>query len=345
MSKKVKKIVCLGGGNAMPKAVLTGLKKHPVKLSVICAMLDTGGSAGRLRKEFKIVSPGDIRRALVALANTSPVIENLFNYRFKTGKLKDHNFANLFIAALELTTANYEKTISEISRFLNIKHEVLPVTLDNANLYAVLENGKIISGEANIDMPKHNGNLKIKKVYLKPKAKIYPKAAIAIKEADLIIIGPGDLYSSLAQILLTEGISEAIKKSKAKKVYICNLMIKYGETNNFSVLDFTKEIEKYLGGELDYVIYNTKKPSAKRLKIYKKQHPELLNLVKFDQKSLDTQATAKAMRTSFSSLPSPRKRGSVGKKFIGLDLLPFSGPIDHDSKKLTKIILNLCQPR
>lgn len=332
MSKKIKKIVCLGGGNAMPRVVLAGLRKYPVKLSTVCAMLDSGGSAGRLRKDYKIVSPGDIRRAFIALANTSPAIKDLFNYRFQTGELKGHNFANLLITALELATNNYEKTIKEVSRILNVKHQVIPSTLDKANLYAVLENGKIVSGETNIDIPKHSGDLKIKRVFLKPKAKAYPQALEAIKNADLITIGPGDLYSSLAQILLTEGIPEVIRKSKAKKVYICNLMTKYGETNNFTVLDFVKEIEKYLKGPVDYVIYNTKEPSKRRLFNYKKTYnppfvsekslhsaPILLDLVKFDKKL------------------------SSDKKFIGQDLIPSSGPIIHDSKKIARVILKLCK--
>jgi len=334
MSKRNKKIVCLGGGNAMPKAVLTGLREAPVKLSVICAMLDSGGSAGRLRKDYKIVSPGDIRRTFIALANTSPVIKDLFNYRFQTGELKGHNFANLLITALALTTKDYKKIIKEVSRLLNIKHQVIPSTLDKANLYAVLENGQTISGETNIDIPKHNGNLKIKKVFLKPKAKAYPPALEAIKNADLITIGPGDLYSSLVQILLTEGIPEAIRKSKAKKAYICNLMTKYGETNNFTVLDFVKEIEKYLQGPVDYVVCNTKQPSKKRLLDYKKSYnppfvsekslhsaPILLDLVKFDE------------------------RLESGKKFIGADLLSPSGPIVHHPDKLAKVIISLYKPR
>jgi len=312
-----KHIVCLGGGNAMPKAVLSGLKKYPVKISVICAMLDSGGSAGRLRKDYKIVSSGDIRRAFLALANTSPVIENLFNYRFQTGDLKDHNFANLFITALELSTNDYERTSSEIKRILNISHEVLPVTLDNSEVLAVLENGKTIKGETNIDVPKHNGNLRIKRVFLKPRAKAYPKAIEAIKNADLIIIGPGDLYSSLAQILLTDGVSQAIKKSKAKKVFVCNLMTKYGETNNFTVSDFANEIENFLGSKVDYMIYNIKKPSVKRLAAYKKKHPELLDLVKFE------------------------KDLSKNKKFIGADLMMNSSDVIHDPEKLTKTILRL----
>lgn len=309
------RIVCLGGGNAMPKAVLQGLKKEPVEISVICATLDSGGSAGRLRKDYKIISPGDIRRTFIALANTSPVIENLFNYRFEGGELKGHNFANLFIAALELSTNNYKKVLKELTKILNISHQVLPATLNKANLYAILENGKVISGETNIDVPKHDGNLKIRKVFLRPAARAYPQALKAIDRADLIIIGPGDLYTSLVQILLIKGFSEAIKKSKAKKVYICNLMTKYGETNNFTVLDFSKEIEKYLGSELDYIIYNNFIPQEEVVKAYKKLHPELLDLVKVNKNLSKT-------------------------KFIGKNLL-LKNSINHNPKKLTKILLKI----
>jgi uncharacterized cofD-like protein len=297
---------------------LSGLKKYNnVKISAICAMLDSGGSAGRLRKDYKITSPGDLRRAFLALANTSPVVENLFNYRFESGLLRGHNFANLFIVALELSfRPNYEKALGFIKEFLNIDHEVLPVTLDNSELFAVLENGKVIKGETNIDIPKHDGKLRIKKVYLKHKARAYKKSVEAIKKADLIILGPGDLYSSLVQILLTNGITEALKRSKAKKVFICNLMTKYGETNNFSVFDFTNEIEKYAKCNLDYVIYNKKSISKKRLNIFRKKHPYLLDVV---------------------------KEGNIfdRKKFIGADIVISRGEIVHDSKKLSKIIMQL----
>jgi uncharacterized cofD-like protein len=311
-----KRIVCLGGGNAMPRAILSELKKKPVTISAVCAMLDSGGSAGRLRKDYGISSPGDIRRAFLALANTSPAVENLFNFRFQAGSLKGHNFANLFITALELSTENYEKTIKEIKKILKVKHEVLPSTLDKSHLYARLENGKIISGETNIDVPKHNGKLKIKKVFLRPKAKAYPKVLEAIKKGDIIIIGPGDLYSSLAQILLTQGTAEAIKKSKAKKVYVCNLMTKHGETNNYGVSDFASKIEELIDGELDYVIYNNKKMHSKRILDYKKKNRELLGLVKFNN-------------------------GLDKKKFIGTDVATSSGDIIHDPKKLIKVILKL----
>ncbi len=318
MSKKIKKIVCLGGGNAMPRAVLQGLKKYPIKLTAICAMLDSGGSAGRLRKDYKIISPGDIRRAFITLANTSPLIEDLFNYRFEAGQLKGHNFANLLIAALELTTNNYEKTLATLRDLLKVEHEVLPVTLDRAQLCAILENRKIIYGENNIDRPKHNGNLKIKKVFLQPKAKAYPKTIVALRKADLIVIGPGDLYSTLAQILLTEGIAKTIRESKGRTVYICNLMTKYGETNNFKILDFTNQIENWIGKALNFVIYNSQKPSKKLLLKWKKLHPELLEMVKINE-NLDK---------------------NNKDKFLGFPLLA-KNAINHDPTKLAKILIKL----
>ncbi len=301
----------------MPRGILSELKKKPVFISAICAMLDSGGSAGRLRKDYKINSPGDIRRAFLALANTSPAVEALFDFRFEGGDLKGHNFANLFITALELSTNNYEKTITEIKRILNIENEVLPSTLDKSELYAVLQNGKIIKGETNIDIPKHNGKLKIDKVFLKPKARAYPRAIEAVRKADSIIIGPGDLYSSLAQILLTEGMAESIRKSKAKKIYVCNLMNKYGETNNYSVEDFTEKIEELIGAPVDKVIYNNKKVSPQRITNYKKKNRDLLGMVVMKSSNLDK------------------------KKFIGADVIASTGDIVHDSKKLVKIILKI----
>lgn len=304
----------------MPKAVLKGLKRSPVKISAICAMLDSGGSSGRLRKDYGILSPGDIRRALVALAETSPAIESLFDYRFGMGQFRGHNFANLLILALELSTNNFEKTLKELKKILRIKHEVLPVTLDKSHLCAELENGEIIEGETNIDRPKHNGRLSIRRVFLKPKAKAYPKTIQALKRADLIVIGPGDLYSSLAQLLLTEGIAQTISKSKAKKIYICNLMTKYGETNRFSVSDFTNQIEKWLNDKLDFVFYNNYFPSKRRMGVYRRKHPELLEMVKVDN-NLDKE------------------------KFIGRNFLYNKGPIEHDPQKTTEMIIKLCGPR
>ncbi len=314
MSETVK-IACLGGGNAMPKAVLKELKNRDVEISAICAMLDSGGSSGRLRKEYGILSPGDIRRAFIALANTSPVIEELFDYRFQAGELQGHNFANLFITALNLSTNDSEKTFEAMNNILNVTHEVLPVTLDTAEVCAVLEDGSVIEGETNIDIPKHDPKLKIEKVFLRPGAKAYPKALNAIHRADKIVLGPGDLYSTLAQILLTEGVAEAIRNSNGKTIYVCNLMTKKGETDGFGVKKFTFEAEKLLGGFFDKVIYNTNIPKKKRLNKYKKDHPELIEMVHFDD--LDKE------------------------KFVGDDLLQEETKIVHDSEKLVNLILKI----
>lgn len=323
--QKMPKVVCLGGGNAMPKAVLAGLKKYPVNISVVCAMLDSGGSAGKEREMYKTnVSFGDIRRAFLALSESSQEVKDAFSIRFKEGPYKDLVVANVLGTAMVTQSGNYQgdyesvlKVYREVLK-IPLQHEILPATLDNADICAELEDGQIVSGEKNIDKPQHDKKLKIKKVFLKPEPKAYPKAVNAILGSDIIVIGPGDLYSTLAQILLTKGINIAIKKSQAKIVYICNLMTKDGETNNFSVMDFTNAIENLLGKKLDSVVYNTKKAEVSRVKNYQKEYPELLELVSFDNIPKD-------------------------KKFLGSDIILSSGYVSHDSKKIANIILKLCR--
>lgn len=308
-------IVCLGGGTAMPSAVLEGLKKYPVKISAISAMLDSGGSAGKERKLFRTqVSFGDIRRAALALSQVSQEKKDLFSYRFANGTA----LANAYCTG-SASAAGIEALLEDIKEDLKIskEHSVLPATLDDADLCAELENGDEVSGETNIDIPKHDVNLKIKKAFLKPEAKAYDPALKAIKEADLVVMGPGDLYSSLSQVLLVQGVSEAIRKSRAAVIYVCNLMTKKGETNDFSVSDLASEVEKYLGKELNFVIFNKNKPLSARTVSYKKDHPELLETVDFTD-DLDK------------------------NKFIGEDLLIKEGPIVHDPDKVAKIILKLC---
>lgn len=324
MSKSLRempKIVCLGGGNAMPKAVLQGLKKYPVKISVVCAMLDSGGSAGKERKAYKTnVSFGDIRRAFLALSESSQEVKDAFSIRFKEGPYSGLVVANVLGTAMITQKQDYETAFKVYREILKVpeRHDIFPSTLDDAEVCAVLENGKIVSGEKNIDKPKHNKNLKIKKVFLKPEPSAYPKAKKAILESDMIVIGPGDLYSTLAQIILIKGIKEAIKKSRAKIVYVCNLMTKDGETNDFSVADFTNVIENMLEKKLDFIIYNTKKPELSCVKNHQEECPELLSLV------------------SFAHIPRD-------KRFFGANIIVSNGQIVHDSKKLANIILKLCR--
>jgi len=311
MAEKNKKVVVIGGGTGV-FTVLSGLKKYPLDLSAIVSMADDGGSTGKLREEFGILPPGDVRRALVALSNADKHLSDLFNFRFDEGVLKGHNFGNLFIMALERMEGDFQKAVNLAGKLLGVEGKIIPVTLDNVKLVAKMENGEMVYGETNIDVPKHNGFLRIKEIFLKPSAKINPYAVDALKSADVIIIGPGDLFTSIVPNLLVKGMQKAISSSKAKKFYIVNLMTKFGETNKFKGSDFLSVLEKYLGKNvIDEVIINIGKPSFSRLKKYAEEHAEI---VRSDIKL------------------------SRNLKIIKADLLRSKGFLRHDPDKLAKII-------
>lgn len=318
----LKKIICFGGGTAVPNAILKELKKKPVIIKSIVSMLENGGSSGQLRTDFKTLPAGDVRRHLIALSSAPEWKKKLFVLRvgrelFDDGH-KGHVFGNIFISGLEYICKDFAKALDIARRFLEIKkHRVLPATIEHSHIYAVLKSGEIIFGEDEIDIPvRHKENLKIKEVRLTKEVKAYPQALREIGDADLIVIGPGDLYSSLLPCFLPQGMSRALKETKARKVFVCNLMTKTGETENFSVKDFTDETEKYIGYPLDFVIYNTNFPSRKRIKEYKKSGSLTIELTKID-KDLDK------------------------KKFIGKNVVLDKGPVWHDPKKLVKVIMSL----
>ncbi len=297
----------MGGGNAMPRAVLAGLKEMAVEVSAVCAVLDTGGSSGRLRREYGVLSPGDMRRALLALAETSDAMKSVFDYRFQEGEFSGHNFANLFISTLELSLDSREKAIEEMNRIMGVSRFVFPATVDDAELCVKLHDGSTVCGESKIDKNTHNK--KITEVFLDRKADLYFKASQEIKESDLVIIGPGDLYSSLAQVLLVCGMREVLKDKKV--VYVCNICCKKGETEDFQVSDFVSVIENLIGKRPEFVLCNTTNPGEERLQEYKRKHPELTEMVK----------------------------GVDG--FTGRDLLLDRGPVEHDPYKLSKAIFEL----
>lgn len=246
----MKKIAVIGGGTGTYN-VLTGLKEYPVELCAIVSMVDSGGSSGRLRDEFGVLPPGDVRRCLLALSDLpleKVSLRQLFEYRFGNGRgLKGHSFGNLLLTALTEITGREDLAIKEAAKILDVKGEVLPVTLESSNLCVRLEDGTIIKGETNIDIRRVRPDIKILDVFLDPPVKIFPGAKKAILASDLIILGPGDLYTSVMPNLLVEGITEAIAKSTGKLVYVCNLMTKHGETDGFACSDFIKEILRYLG--------------------------------------------------------------------------------------------------
>lgn len=311
----MKKVVVVGGGTGV-FTVLTGLKKYTPNLTAVVTIADEGGSTGVLREEFGILPPGDVRKALIALADADDkLLSELFNYRFKEGAgLTGHNFGNLMLTALERITGSFIEAIKEAEKILGVKGKVLHATLVKSRLFAELENGKIIKGEGNMDIPNHDGRLRIKKVWLKPRATINPEAKNEILKADSIVIGPGDLYTSLLPNILVEGVPQAIKESKAKKIYVVNFMTKYGETNGFVAGDFIGEMEKYLGRDvLDYALINNRRPSYHRMKKYILERASFVEIDKLPGR------------------PSP----------VFGDFLRSQGFVRHDPDKLARVIVSL----
>lgn len=267
-----KRVVVIGGGTGV-FTVLLGLKHTPHKLTAIVTMADEGGSTGMLRSDFGILPPGDVRRALIALSPAEKTLSDLFAYRFEEGKgLEGHSIGNLLITALERMTGSFESAISEAGKILGVKGEVIPVTLDNVRLRAWLKGGGVVTGEHAIDVPVGRRIARIIRLAFTRKAKPNPRALDAISRAHLIVIGPGDLYTSILPNLIVRGISEEIRKSKGRVVYVMNLMTKRGETDNFTAEHFVEVIEKYLGKDaLDAVAINAAPPPARLLRLYREK--------------------------------------------------------------------------
>jgi uncharacterized cofD-like protein len=273
MKNNKKSIVCIGGGTGTFVA-LKGLKHFPYHLSAIVAMSDSGGSNKRIRDEFGLLPTSDLRQCLVALSDENGgagILRKLFMYRFEKGEgISGMTFGNLFMAALSDILGSQEAAIRATGKVLRVQGTVIPVSYTNTNLVAEYENGKILSEEHLIDEPTHDGKVKISKVYLKPNAQPNPEALENILKADLIVLGPGDLYTSVIPNLLVTGIGDAIAKSNAKKVYVVNLMTKYGQTYGFSAMDHVRTIQHYIGNSLDAVVVNTAQLQKPALAVYAK---------------------------------------------------------------------------
>ncbi|MGM0829861.1 MAG: gluconeogenesis factor YvcK family protein [Bacillota bacterium] len=250
------KVVVIGGGTGLP-VLLRGLKRHPIDISAIVTVADDGGSSGRLRDSLDIPPPGDIRNVLAALSEVEPLVEQMFQHRFETtNELSGHALGNLIIAALASITGDFVHAIQEMSRVLNVKGKVLPSANQSVILKAEMEDGTIVTGESTI--PK--AGKKIKRVFLKPDCiKPLGETLRAIKEADLIVMGPGSLYTSILPNLLVPGIGDAVCRAKAKKMYICNIMTQAGETLDYSASDHVKALYDHLETpSIDYILVNKK---------------------------------------------------------------------------------------
>lgn len=307
------KIVVIGGGTGS-FTVLRGLKEGSDELSAVVSMFDSGGSTGVLRDEFGILPPGDVRRCLVALADEDSMLRRLFMYRFDE-RLQGHSFGNLFLTALTDITGSEGEAIRQAEKILHIRGRVLPVSFDNCQLCAELEDGTTVRGEASIDIPQHNPDLKITKVWLEPEAKANGDAVKAIESADMVVIGPGDLFTSVIPNVLVSGISEALKKTKARKVYVCNLMTKPGETTGFSASDHVKRIIEY-GVTPDVMVCNEMKGPEELLKKYAKEGQFLVDVDADEVKKL-------------------------GVELVTGDVITAPELIRHDSEKLAKMLRSL----
>ena len=272
----MKKITTIGGGSGQ-FTLLSALRDiKGIEISSVVSMADSGGSTGRLRDEFGILPPGDILKCLLALSPKREYARKILQTRFKNSKkLKGHNAGNMLLGFLSQYTGNFPEGVEALGEILGIKGRVLPVTTDRATLVAEISNGARIFGESAIDVPRGTQREKILKTFLVPhhssEIKVYQPVITAIKKADYIIIGPGDVYTSIIPNFLVPGVKETVRKSKAKIVFIMNIMTKFGESDSFEAADFIGLINKTIGRPVDMILQNSRKPSSSILEKYKEQ--------------------------------------------------------------------------
>lgn len=307
------RIVTIGGGTGL-STILRGLKEYTSNITAIVTVTDDGGSSGRLRRDFDMPPPGDIRNCLVALAECEPYMQSLFQYRFDKGEgLKGHSLGNLLIAAMTGITGDFEKGIQQASDILAVRGRVLPSTAERVMLVAEMEDGGLVKGEMGINA---NGK-RIKRLFIEPSASLLPEAEEAIREADLIIIGPGSLYTSVLATLLVKGVVEALEESKGKKIYICNLMTEKGETDGFKASDHVKVIKRQLGKiPFQYVVVNTARPRPEILERYKEEKADFVE-------------------------PDIEELRRMKLRVIAQPLLRQLIPLRHDHKKLARLLISL----
>ncbi|MBU4342930.1 MAG: YvcK family protein [Candidatus Omnitrophica bacterium] len=312
--EKGPRIVSLGGGTGL-SVLLHGLKEQSSNITAIVTVADDGGSSGRLREQFDILPPGDIRNCLVALADAEPLMRDLFQFRFgNESELKGHSFGNLFITALSKVTGDFEKAIKESSKVLAIRGKVIPSTFDKVQLVAEHQNGQRTKGETKIV----EQSSPIRKVSLDPaNCRASKESFEAIDEADIIILGPGSLYTSVIPNLLVKGISERIARRKVPKVYISNVMTQPGETDNYTAFDHLNTIIAHTSdGVITHCIVNTGNVPEELLKKYEQEgaHPVLADSDRIIEK---------------------------GYTVIEEDIINTKDYVRHDSKKIAKIIADL----
>lgn len=324
MSKSEKKLVVIGGGTGS-FTLLKSLKDYFTDITALVNMVDDGGSTGILRDELGVLPPGDVRQCLVALSN-SPQVRDLFNYRFEEGSFEGHAFGNILMAALEKMTGSFTEGVEVASKILNITGKVEPAILNDVQLCMKTSDADVVKGQSNIEQ---SGFASSKpEFWLEPSPEVNPEALLALHYADVIVIAPGNLYASLAPVLLVPEISSAIIASKAPKIFVSNLVTKPGQTDNFAVNDFASEIERFIGADcLDVVLYNNMQPSKYLLDKYASQGEFG---VQFDESVLES-AHYKAIGGNFiGEIFKPSKKDLLKRTLIR-----------HDSEAIASAILEV----
>jgi uncharacterized cofD-like protein len=283
MTDTVRQIVTIGGGSGQ-FSLLSGLRDlGGIRINAVVSMMDSGGSTGRLRDELGILPPGDILKCILALSPHQEMARSILLKRFKIDRrLRGHNAGNMLLTMLSRYTGSFPSGVHALSEILDAKGQILPVTIDRATLVAELTDGTRVFGESAIDMPRGTQREKIRDVYLVPhhsdSISVYPPVLKAIKAADVIILGPGDLFTSIISNLVVPGLKQALTSTGATLLYVINIMTKYGETHNFKAFDFVSKLEECAGRRIDGAIYNTSRPAPHLFARYGKQKAEFVEL-------------------------------------------------------------------
>lgn len=311
----------IGGGTGL-SVILRGMKKVSRNLSAIVTVADDGGGSGMLRDDYGILPPGDLRNCILALADEEDIMEKLLQYRFTEGRLAGQNMGNLFIAALANLYGDFEMAVEKLHDILRIKGHVLPVTISNVTLCAQLKNGHTVRGESRIPEEVRRQNSPIDYVFLDPPdVNALPRATDAILSADIVILGPGSLYSSIIPNLLVRGINSAIRSAGGMKILVCNVMTQPGETDDYTVTEYARAVERYLGkGVLEYILVNNRKCTDQELRPYLEQGVRQMCASDEDRKALQ----------------------EMGIILIESDMITVGdGMIRHDASRISNLIMTM----
>lgn len=328
-AKNEVKIAVIGGGTGS-FTMLSALKKYTSQIAAIVSMADDGGSTGVLRDELGALPPGDVRQCLVALSD-SPKVRDLFQYRFDTGTFGGHSFGNVLLSALEQITGDFSQAVETASEILRIRGTVIPATLDNIRLKMEWpDKSLVLHGERVIDAEYFQHDPRRARLSLTPSATSNPMALAAIEQADIIVVAPGDLYTSLGPLLVIDGMGEALRKTEAKVFYVSNLVSKQGQTDNFTVSDHASEIERFAGGDfLDYVLYNQEAPTEYVAKRYEEEGGYI------------TLADVENLSNQHYEAVGGDFLGEMASENQGDTLIGHRSLIRHDAKAVAKLILEL----